>query len=139
MSNDEWKKCSFMIDNFQFLCSPFSFIWFSYWYIYLQWICGYYRILWFIYHGNCYAHIMSLNNVLKKKQLHFQISHKLKIQTMHVLCQHMWKKCSFRIDNFQFLCSPFSFYDFHIDTFIYNGSAAIIGYCGLFTTSECAL
>ena len=48
------------------------------------------------------------------------------------------KKCSFRIDNFQFLCSPFSFNDFHIDTFIYNGSAAIIGYCGLLTTSECA-
>ena len=29
------------------------------------------------------------------------------------------------------------FYDFHIDTFIYKGSAAIIGYCGLLTTSEC--
>jgi hypothetical protein len=24
-------------------------------------------------YGNCYAHIMSLDNVLKKKQLHFQI------------------------------------------------------------------
>jgi hypothetical protein len=24
-------------------------------------------------YGNCYTHIMSLNNVLKKKQLHFQI------------------------------------------------------------------
>ena len=29
------------------------------------------------------------------------------------------------------------FDDFYIDTFIYNGSAAIIGYCGLLTTSEC--
>jgi hypothetical protein len=29
------------------------------------------------------------------------------------------------------------FYDFHIDTFIYKGSAAIIGYCGLLATSEC--
>ena len=29
------------------------------------------------------------------------------------------------------------FYDFHIDTLIYKGSAAIIGYCGLLTTSEC--
>jgi hypothetical protein len=28
------------------------------------------------------------------------------------------------------------FFDFHIDTFIYKGSAAIIGYCGLLTTSE---
>jgi hypothetical protein len=31
------------------------------------------------------------------------------------------------------------FYDFHIDTFMYKGSAAIIGYCGLLTTSECVL
>ena len=29
------------------------------------------------------------------------------------------------------------FYDFPIGTFIYKGSAAIIGYCGLLTTSEC--
>jgi hypothetical protein len=29
------------------------------------------------------------------------------------------------------------FYDFHIDTFIYKGSTAIIGFCGFLTTSEC--
>jgi hypothetical protein len=29
------------------------------------------------------------------------------------------------------------FYDFPIGIFIYKGSAAIIGYCGLLTTSEC--
>jgi hypothetical protein len=28
------------------------------------------------------------------------------------------------------------FYNFHIDTFIYKESAAIIGYCGLLTYSE---
>jgi hypothetical protein len=51
-----------------------------------------------------------------------------------------WKKCSFRIENFQFFSVVLSrFNDFHIDAFIYKGSAAIIGYCGLLTISECVL
>ena len=49
-----------------------------------------------------------------------------------------WKKCSFRIENFQFFSVVLSrFNDFHIDAFIYKGSAVIIGYCGLLTISEC--
>ena len=40
-----------------------------------------------------------------------------------------------RPSNFSVVLSRF--YDFHIDTFIYNGSAAIIGYCGLLTISKC--
>jgi hypothetical protein len=56
-------------------------------------------------------------------------SHKFKIQKLHVLCQDR------EFPMFSVVLSRF--YDFHIDTFIYKGSAAIIGYCGLLTTSEC--
>ena len=43
----------------------------------------------------------------------------------------------FKLNGRSLMTSKRSVYDFHIDTFIYKRSAAIIGYCGLLTPSEC--